>query len=197
MPEVWSETVLLITFDENDGFFDHVVGAYPNVGGLAGESTVALDNELFLGKAGTPKGSNGVVGPRGLGVRVPLLVVSPWSTGGWVCSETFDHTSLIRFIEARFGVDEPNLTPWRRAVCGDRPDHGRRHPVVVDVTDAYAPDRRIKFDGTGEIAIDTGHSGGWYDPALTTPGDASFSYQPAGRSESAGRLTSDPQLGRS
>jgi phospholipase C len=62
VPEVWSKTVLLITFDENDGFFDHVVGAYPNVGGLAGESTVALDNELFLGKAGTPKGSNGVVG---------------------------------------------------------------------------------------------------------------------------------------
>ena len=52
-------------------------------------------------------------------MRVPLLVVSPWSTGGWVCSETFDHTSLIRFIEARFGVDEPNITPWRRAVCGD------------------------------------------------------------------------------
>ena len=48
-----------------------------------------------------------------------MLVVSPWSTGGWVCSETFDHTSLIRLIETRFGVDEPNLTPWRRAVCGD------------------------------------------------------------------------------
>jgi phospholipase C len=118
-PDVWSKTVLLITFDENDGFFDHVVGPYPNVGGLAGESTVSLDNELFNGKAGTPGGSDGVVGPYGLGVRVPLLVVSPWSSGGWVCSETFDHTSLIQFIEARFGVDEPNITPWRRAVCGD------------------------------------------------------------------------------
>ena len=118
-PEVWSKTALLITFDENDGFFDHVVGPYPNVGGLAGQSTVPLDNELFNGTAGTPGGSNGVVGPYGLGVRVPLLVVSPWSSGGWVCSETFDHTSLIRFIEARFGVDEPNITPWRRAVCGD------------------------------------------------------------------------------
>ena len=84
-----------------------------------GRSTVPLDNELFDGKAGTPGGSDGVVGPYGLGVRVPLLVVSPWSSGGWVCSETFDHTSLIRFIEARFGVDEPNITPWRRAVCGD------------------------------------------------------------------------------
>ena len=118
-PEVWSKTALLVCFDENDGFFDHLVSPYPNVGGLAGQSTVPLDNELFTGKAGTPGGSDGVVGPYGLGVRVPLIVVSPWSTGGWVCSETFDHTSLIRLIEARFGVDEPNITPWRRAVCGD------------------------------------------------------------------------------
>src|SRR6185312_9391055 len=70
-------------------------------------------------QAGTPGGSNGVVGPYGLGVRVPLLIVSPWSRGGWVCSEVFDHTSLIRFMEARFGVGEPNITPYRRAVCGD------------------------------------------------------------------------------
>jgi len=118
-PEVWSKTALLITFDENDGFFDHVVGPYPNVGSIAGQSTVPLDNELFEGTAGTPGGSNGVVGPYGLGVRVPMIVASPWSKGGWVCSETFDHSSLIRFIEARFGVDEPNITRWRRAVCGD------------------------------------------------------------------------------
>jgi phospholipase C len=95
------------------------MGPYPNVGALAGQSTVPLDNELFNGKAGTPAGSGGVVGPCGRGVRVPLLAVSPWSTGGWVCSEPFDHTSLSRFIEARLRVDEPNITPWRRAVCGD------------------------------------------------------------------------------
>jgi phospholipase C len=118
-PEVWSKTALIITFDENDGFFDHVPGPYPNVGGLPGTSTVHVDNEFFAGQPGTPKGSAGVPGPYGLGIRVPLLVVSPWSSGGWVCSETFDHSSLIRFIEARLGIDEPNITPWRRAVCGD------------------------------------------------------------------------------
>jgi len=351
-PEVWSKTALLITFDENDGFFDHVVGPYPNVGGLAGRSTVPLENELFNGKAGTAGGTNGVVGPYGLGVRVPLLVVSPWSRGGWVCSETFDHTSLIRFIEARFGVGEPNITPWRRAVCGDltsafdfdsasdrvpslpsvaaykpnqsttppsyhpvpptvgkvptqepgvRPsrrlgyrlqigfDAGRdrlnlavknegslgvglqarsltvagapysytigaghriavtlanpgtydlslhgpdgffrhfagspattlrveeqgdrdlgeltlrithgnhRRPVVVNVANAYGAKRHVTLDGTSEITIDTRHSGGWYDIALTTPSDARFGYQLAGRLESSARLTSDPQLGR-
>jgi phospholipase C len=364
-PEVWSKTALLITFDENDGFFDHIVGPYPNVGALAGQSTVPLDNELFNGTAGTPGGSNGVVGPYGLGVRVPLLVVSPWSTGGWVCSEVFDHTSLIRFIEARFGIDEPNITPWRRAVCGDltsafdferakdpvpalpsvaayeptqtdpppgqepaayhppppavgsvptqepgvRPsrrlgyrvhvgfaadpqhlhlavknrgrlgvglqarsltvagapysytvgaddeltialanpgtydlsvhgpngffrhfagspatvlqveahddhnvgklrlqitDDAHRHGVrqrgprvVVDVEDAYGTDRQIELRGTREITVETRHSGGWYDIALSTRSDASFRYQLAGRLESGARLTSDPQLGRS
>jgi phospholipase C len=354
-PEVWSKTALLINWDENDGFFDHLIGPYPSVGTLAGQSTVPLDNELFGGKAGTPGGSNGVVGPYGLGVRVPLLVVSPWSKGGWVCSEVFDHTSLIRFIEARFGVDEPNITPWRRAVCGDltsafdferasdrvpplpsvtsykpnqntppppayhpvppavgsvptqepgvRPsrrlgyrvdvafdadpdklnlaveNHGRlgvhlqarsltvagapysytigagdeldaalanpgtydlslhgpngffrhfagspdtvvrievqtdhmagklrlrltdgggrdRRPVVVEMADAYGPDRHIKLHGIRDVTIDTRHSGGWYDIALSTPSDASFGYQLAGRLESRARLTSDQQLGR-
>ena len=143
-PDVWSKTALFICFDENDGFFDHVVSPYPNVGGLSGKSTVPLDNEYFAGKAGTPTGSDGVPGPYGLGVRVPMLVVSPWSKGGWVCSETFDHTSLLRFMEARFGVQEPNLTPWRRAVCGDLTsafDFNRaddRMPALPD-TSAYEP----------------------------------------------------------
>src|SRR5207237_10910139 len=50
-PEVWSKTVLLINWDENDGFFDHLVASYPSVGSLAGEWTVTLYNELVRGKA--------------------------------------------------------------------------------------------------------------------------------------------------
>src|SRR6185503_7318612 len=111
-PEVWSKTVLFLTYDENDGFFDHQVPPYPNVGHLNGDSTVSLANELYTG-------TDGSHGPYGLGIRVPMTVISPWSTGGWVCSETFDHTSIIRFMERRFGVPEPNITQWRRTVCGD------------------------------------------------------------------------------
>ena len=111
-PDVWAKTVLFLTYDENDGFFDHRVPPYPNVGALNGRSTVSTANELYTG-------THGVTGPYGLGVRVPMTVISPWSVGGWVCSETFDHTSLIRFMETRFGVAEPNITPWRRTVCGD------------------------------------------------------------------------------
>jgi phospholipase C len=352
-PDVWAKTALIITFDENDGFFDHVPGPYPNVGGLPGASTVPVTNEFFAGQPGTPKGSGGVPGPYGLGIRVPLLVISPWSSGGYVCSEIFDHTSLIRLLEARFGVREPNITPWRRAVCGDltsafdftspaprvpklpsvagyepnedttppsyhpqppavgkvpvqepgvRPsrrlgykldvdlladahglhltmdnrgtlgaglqarsltiagapyaytvgagdqllaslpnpgtydlslhgpngffrrfagspateltvkteaDHrlgvltvkitGPRHPrrrITLQLTDAYRSEREVELDGSEEITIDTGRSGGWYDLAITTTGDATFGYQLAGRLESLRALTSDPQLGR-
>ena len=82
----------------------------------------------------------------------------------------------------------------------DRPGVGRHHPhqppVVIDVADAYGTDRQIELNGTSEITIDTRHSGGWYDIALTTPSDASFGYQLAGRLESRVQLTSDPQFGR-
>jgi phospholipase C len=141
-PAVWAKTVLFLTYDENDGFFDHVVPPYPNVGGLRGDSTVALDHELYSGK----KGSRG---PYGLGVRVPMTVVSPWSTGGWVCSETFDHTSIIRFLERRFGVGEPQITPWRRAVCGDLTSafdftKSPGLPTTPTVPDGYKPPDRMR-----------------------------------------------------
>ena len=112
-PEVWSKTALVITFDENDGFFDHAVPPVPPTPNTKGGATVDVTDEYFAGD------SSYVPGPYGLGPRVPMLVVSPWSTGGWVNSEVFDHTSVIRFIERRFGVSEPNISDWRRVVSGD------------------------------------------------------------------------------
>ncbi|MCM2416818.1 phosphocholine-specific phospholipase C [Streptomyces sp. RKAG293] len=112
-PDVWSKTVLLLTYDENDGFFDHVVAPFPPASAAQGLSTAAVTGENFAGN------SSYSAGQFGLGPRVPLLAISPWSTGGWVCSQTFDHTSIVQFIEKRFGVHNPNISPWRRAVCGD------------------------------------------------------------------------------
>lgn len=83
---------------------------------IPGESTVSTEHEFFPGKAGDKAYPPG---PFGSGPRVPMFVLSPWSTGGWVCSEKFDHTSVIRFMEKRFGVREPQITPWRREVFGD------------------------------------------------------------------------------
>ncbi|MEV6584033.1 phosphocholine-specific phospholipase C [Streptomyces sp. NPDC051582] len=112
-PDVWSRTVLFLTYDENDGFFDHVVPPFPPASAAQGRSTVNSTDEIFTGNSGYK------AGPYGLGPRVPMLVLSPWSTGGWVCSQTFDHTSIIQFIERRHGVRSPNISAWRRAVCGD------------------------------------------------------------------------------
>ncbi len=142
-PDVWRKTVLLLTWDENDGFFDHVVPLTPPQSRAQGISTVPTTNEIF------PGNSTYQPGPYGLGVRVPMLVISPWSKGGYVCSEVFDHTSIIRFIEARFADRKPelietNITPWRRAVAGDLTSaFNFRNPnariVKLPGTDAYAP----------------------------------------------------------
>jgi phospholipase C len=137
-PEVWAKTALFITYDENDGFFDHVIPAFPPASAAQGKSTVDVGPDVFKGD------SSHVPGPYGLGQRVPMLVVSPWSKGGYVCSETLDHTSVIRFMERRFGVHEPNISPWRRTVCGDLTaafDFSRKdtRPVVLPSTDGYRP----------------------------------------------------------
>jgi phospholipase C len=112
-PKVWSKTAFFLTYDENDGFFDHIVPPTPPQSRSEGISTVGTTNEIF------PGDSSNASGPYGLGVRVPMVVISPWSKGGYVNSQVFDHTSLIRFIERRFGLKEPNITRWRRTVTGD------------------------------------------------------------------------------
>ncbi|WP_329568616.1 phosphocholine-specific phospholipase C [Kitasatospora sp. NBC_01266] len=97
-PDVWEHTVFLVMYDENDGYFDHQVPPTPEAG---------TPEEFTQGR------------PIGLGNRVPLWVASPWSRGGWVNSQVFDHTSVLRFLEEVTGVQEPNISQWRRTVCGD------------------------------------------------------------------------------
>ena len=108
-PKVWAKTALFVMYDENDGLFDHVPPPSAPAG-TAGE---------YVSASPLPADASGIAGPIGLGFRVPMLVVSPFSRGGWVCSDTFDHTSQLRFLETRFGVDVPNLSAWRRGVTGD------------------------------------------------------------------------------
>jgi phospholipase C len=97
-PDVWNSTVFILNYDENDGIFDHVVPPTAP----AGTANEFVDNL-----------------PIGAGFRVPCVIVSPWTQGGWIASETFDHTSVLRFLETLTGVTIPNITPWRRATFGD------------------------------------------------------------------------------
>ena len=130
-PEVWKKTIFILTYDENDGYFDHVppfgvphpgkpeTGAMsPGIDGAV--EYVTLEQDLA---ANPGHGARG--GSIGLGFRVPMVIASPWNRGGYVCSQVFDHTSVLQFLEhfltAKTGkeVKEPNITQWRRTVCGN------------------------------------------------------------------------------
>jgi phospholipase C len=148
-PEVWSKTAFFLNYDENDGLFDHKVPPTPPANRAQGISTVPTTNEIFPGDA------NFIPGPIGLGVRVPMIVISPWSKGGYVSSEVFDHTSVIQFIEKRFvqgnpGLIESNITPWRRAVAGDLTSaFNFKSPnskvVALPSTGAYIPPTQDRY----------------------------------------------------
>jgi phospholipase C len=118
-PDVWAKTAFILNYDENDGLFDHVVPPTP--------------------PAGTPQEFvDGL--PIGGGFRVPCIIVSPWTSGGWVSSEPFDHTSVLQFLEKFTGVREPNISDWRRHTFGDLTSAFRfgsanmKPPVMPDVT---------------------------------------------------------------
>jgi phospholipase C len=97
-PDVWAKTAFILNYDENDGLFDHVPPPVP--------------------PAGTPhEFVDGV--PIGAGFRVPCIIISPWTVGGWVCSQPFDHTSVLQLLERLTGVREPNISDWRRKTFGD------------------------------------------------------------------------------
>ena len=106
-PAVWAQTVFIVNYDENGGFFDHVPPPTAPAG-TAGEYLTTL-----------PSSAGGIAGPIGLGFRTPCLVISPFTAGGYKYSGVLDHTSTLRLIEKRFGVTVPNLTAWRRSVTGD------------------------------------------------------------------------------
>ena len=128
-PETWSKTVFFLTFDENDGFFDHLpapaVPSYELDNTLAGKSTVDLQGMYFDNSRGQTNyldkrdNISGNLRPCGMGPRVPMYILSPWSKGCWVNSEVADHTSVAQFIEKRFGITIPAISPWHRAVSSD------------------------------------------------------------------------------
>lgn len=115
-PAMFARTAFIVNYDESGGFYDHMPPPVPPLAPERGHSTVPVTGEA---KTYPPGDLHPGDTPLGLGIRVPAIIVSPWTRGGHVCSELFDHTSVLRFMEARFGVAEPNISAWRRAVCGD------------------------------------------------------------------------------
>jgi len=128
-PEVWKKTIFILAYDENDGYFDHVppfVPAHPDQPGT-GLSSSGIDTrpEFVTAEQERKRKNGGRTGPVGLGFRVPLVIASPWSRGGYVNSEVFDHTSVLQFLEhflshkKKIDLKETNIGSWRRTICGD------------------------------------------------------------------------------
>lgn len=128
-PEVWKKTIFILTYDENDGYFDHVppfVAPHPHKKDT-GAVSEGLDTgvEYVADASQQSKKEEARESPIGLGYRVPMVVASPWSRGGWVNSQVFDHTSSLQFLEKFLNhksgkkIKETNISEWRRTVCGD------------------------------------------------------------------------------
>jgi phospholipase C len=148
-PEIWKKTIFILAYDENDGYFDHVppfVAPHSHKAGT-GKVSEGIDTRVEFVTVEQEKERNNFpeVYDRessiGLGYRVPLIIASPWSKGGWVNSEVFDHTSTLQFLETFLSkktgktVKEPNISDWRRTVCGDltsvfRPYSGETIPAL-------------------------------------------------------------------
>lgn len=166
-PDVWQKTIFILAYDENDGYFDHVppfVAPHPDQpetglvskGIDTGAEHVGLEQELQRSDPNAKKDAR--TGAIGLGYRVPLVVASPWSRGGYVNSEVFDHTSILQFMEGFLShkfkkpIRETNISSWRRTVCGDltsvfRPYQGESIPLPTFVPrDAFIEDvHKAKF----------------------------------------------------
>lgn len=140
-PEVWKKTIFILTYDENDGYFDHVppfVAPHPHKTGTGSTSEGIETGVDYVANAKQQSMAEWArESAIGLGYRVPMVIASPWSRGGWVNSEIFDHTSSLQFLEKFLShktgkkIEEPNISKWRRTVCGDltsvfRPYNGEK-----------------------------------------------------------------------
>ncbi len=132
-PDLWKKTIFIMTYDENDGYFDHIppftspdprdekTGKCSPGINVTGVEYIRREDEL---RRGISKKS-ARTGPIGLGFRVPMIIASPWSRGGWVHSEVSDHTSMLQFLEHFLNekynkqIKVNNISNWRRTVCGD------------------------------------------------------------------------------
>ncbi len=167
-PEVWKKTIFILTYDENDGYFDHVAPFVapnprdPKTGRVSNKIDARVEYvsmEQEKKKVGVPQ-EYLRESSIGLGYRVPLVIASPWSRGGWVNSQVFDHSSSLQFLEKflshKMGkpVREPNISDWRRATCGDlssnfRPYNGEKisTPKFVKKDEFIVSVHKAKFKG--------------------------------------------------
>jgi phospholipase C len=104
----WSNTAIIIAYDDSDGWYDHQMG--PLVNGSF-TSADALTGVMSCGTQGTTpmlpgpnSGATGVNGRCGLGVRQPFLVISPWAKPNFVDGTVTEQASVVKFIEDNWSL---------------------------------------------------------------------------------------------
>jgi phospholipase C len=193
-PEIWKKTIFILTYDENDGYFDHVPPFVPPnpYREHSGKVSKGIDPKLDFATKDYQTNPSATAdrireSQLGLGYRVPMVIVSPWTRGGYVCSEVFDHTSSLQFLETFIEkklnkkIVEENISPWRRTVCGDltsafRPYHGEKieqpqflekTPFIEKIYSAKfkeLPDTYKKLNAQEIDLINTNHAESPYFP---------------------------------
>ncbi len=163
-PDVWKKTIFILCYDENDGYYDHVPPFVPphphraNTGKVSEGIDITTEYVLLKDDLKARDNRYARESPIGLGYRVPLVIASPWSRGGAVCSQVFDHTSILQFLEVFLShktgkaIKEENISAWRRTVCGDltsvfKPYYGEKMPLpdFLEKEKVYASIHQAQF----------------------------------------------------
>ncbi|MGB7068234.1 MAG: alkaline phosphatase family protein [Pyrinomonadaceae bacterium] len=112
---IWDDMMLIITYDEHGGFYDHVPPPGTDADPRVGEDAIPLVHALA---------------PHHLGVRVPAFVVSPYISAGAVCKTEFDHTSILKTILVRYRND---LTASQMTRFGKRVNKAAHLGLALDL----------------------------------------------------------------
>jgi phospholipase C len=126
----WANGAFFLTYDEHGGFYDHVhppKACVPdNIAPMLepGDFTAAFDN---------------------YGIRVPMVVVSPWVRPHSVSHRKYDHTSILRFIETRFDLPaltkrDANADPMLRLFSFRQPQMAVPPPLPTPTVDLNRPE---------------------------------------------------------
>jgi phospholipase C len=130
LPE-WSETAVIITWDDSDGWYDHVIGPIVN------QSTSSADALTAPGACGVGTDALAALQARcGYGPRLPFLVISPYARQNFVDHTLIDQSSVVRFIEDNWGLPRIGNGSFD-AIAGSVEnmfdfDHPRGDTVILD-----------------------------------------------------------------
>ncbi len=146
----WHDTAIVITYDDSDGWYDHVAGPIVSFSEDGSNDAISGNPKAGTGSCGAPKNKPAIEDRCGFGVRLPFLVISPYAKSNYVDHSLNDTTSILRFIEYNWDlgtIGDPNSFDVLASgpILGmfdfdDQHDHQRRE-LILDPTTGQPVDR--------------------------------------------------------